>query len=607
MPVDPFIISTGQHEICGNPYHGLVDGSGNLTAPNGYVLTGIRALPDTFKVVVPGVSTPSRTTPQQAEDTARGHVWQGHALFGRGGIMRRLINSTPTLFSTLPGSLSVYGRRSANGANTVIHAVSAGVVYALTIGMGAYTGHFAPTLAFRRFGQIDAGLSTLSVSQNTITFPESLNDLGVLETEYPNSWKFSHESSGDATYSHPSGYSVVVLDQNQDGTKALVACVLLNGANHNSFFVRSLLEATISVTADVCTVTWALLDSAIDCDSVSKNWEIDYEDSGPQHYSGDDPGPTLAGASSVSEYYCDFTMQRLLGAHYSSGGAVVRRWLKYVRHTDGTYAAGVSPVLHVGEIIDTETLSILMDSTTATTFRVKTTLNNQDVELAPEIILGVTRYPLRREGTHAVVFTDHHTATPSPDPAAYALDYNVTTGAWDITTQSSSHYGKFTRGFSVRDIMPDGSNPSAFNSLSFGWGFDNIQKGRFFNNMLTTAPVFSVYAFNLLTPYTVGMSPALFLENYFSLQCHGWRLEYVDTAAGSGPDKYISKKHLLQDVATKVGTLAEVKTGVVDYRIRETSQTFDEMYYEDQHFAAFDAHSGAISLRNYPNSLRGYV
>jgi len=247
--LDKILLGTGQPDRCGNPYHGLVDGSGNLdtgvAAPG--VITGLAAGPDSRVLSVPGTPAGVVNFP------AAGESWRDKALIGLGG--ERLSVGQGVVWWQ---PLYIYGKTLQMPGPGWIYADAAGNRWLIrlqsptdnpegySVGVVRLNGDtFAPRTFVRRFG---ADLADPITEMEITGAPPLSWPLvgGGPARKRPESYAGPIAAYGDWALSG-AFYLPLVLDTKDGGSKALIGCAMPFAKDGETFYwVRSLVEVTVS-------------------------------------------------------------------------------------------------------------------------------------------------------------------------------------------------------------------------------------------------------------------------------------------------------------------------------------------------------------------------
>lgn len=380
--LDHFIVGTGLPDIFGNPYHGVVWSTGLDTGvPDPGVITGLYAGPDSYTLYVPGTPPVVRTPEQAADDALYGCEWRDRALIGRD----HTVNDS--------GVTYIYGERFAWAQPSWLYADPNGnrwLVRLLSSNQQApttFSGHLTTRLQVLRFGvfqEYSADLDNiieLAPAPAVLTFPT--DGQGVVM--YPSSYNAACEAYGDFNLINAASYSLVVLDVKASGSKVLLGCIVRITAGSVFEWIRSIVEVTVSGAGSTdpltmgqgITVSLALVRNASQCDTHTRNWEIDYIDNfgNPQHFSGDVP-PISPNWQSITTIESDFQSSRLVAAWYDNAGAIKYRWLEYARFGVQEYTIDNTPPYECHAVLtNTETFSYSESGVVKSTMSFLTTHN----------------------------------------------------------------------------------------------------------------------------------------------------------------------------------------------------------------------------------------
>lgn len=610
--IDAFALGTASIDRLGNPYHGLVDGDGNLdtgVADPG-VLTGIEAGPDSHVLSVPG--TPSGVF----TDPAKGEEWRDEALIGS---QADLLFASPGSGYGITARRFIYGKELSVPPCSWIYADAAGNRWTLSLrsptpnapGYGnlvMFTGHFAPLLFCQKFGDIGADpVTSLQLpTPAQVTFPNTGDGI-----QYPHTYGGPLGAYGDYVGTAPF-YQACVLDSRAHGSKALIACHwtdLERGGNFRR--IRALIEATVSgngdptgsAPGDGITVEFALLAGIPDLESNSREWVINYIDldDDPQTYSGDDPADISGVWQSITDATCDTVATRLVSAWYHTDGTIKKRFAKYTGSQERGWLVTVDDSTYSRS--DTETIEYTLDGVTQSTF-VTTSSYTAVVSAYPPP--GHVNQPVTLD--EELTLADYWTAG---DPAAMSWSHITPFGGtsyWAKTAENFGYWGRWTTHLE-------------------GQMFDGTMQGSFPVTIYKDVEAYTAP----LAPYFTGWGPLgrtfLFghdnriwgdssdardlhirMERYHSDLMDGWRVDRVkrDLSFPSFP-KDIALGWLLQDLCTPLGVTVNAS------RITTTEQALDLGLQSLSAWrtliceAAYDRYTGETAWGTAHGTVMGYV
>jgi hypothetical protein len=599
--IDSFALATGQVSICGNPYHGLVmaDGTLDTGVADPGVLTGLLAGPDTHVLAVPGTPAISRSVDQAAADAVHGQEWRASALIGRASERISLDDNENLQYG---GYQLIYGKVMAISPSSWIYADSAGNRWTLRLAApsgGAtdwlFTGHLAPRLYARPFGRFNENAvdETELDAPTQLTFPSD----GGAVVMYPHSYESPIEAYGDFNLS-ASAYVLRVLDVRAGGSKVLLGCVVTfidSGANFR--WIRSLVEATVTGAGDMdpgslgdgIEVGFSLLDDVTDCETHSRNWEIDYLDeyNAAQHYSGDDPSidPGWVG---VTYMEADFQAGRLIAAWYDSNGDIIRRWMRYTRHGEHTFTGGGA--LYEADRLEVETLQYLEDASVTSTLSLQVDYHVEgDDRTAPTYF----------DGTETLRLTDYYEAGDDP---ARSWTYDSTENpAWVQVEENHDEWADWVTEFHNAAglfLPPVNTQQYPENMLQpiIGWG-----------------PMVEVFLFGHKKMTWGTGAGSMFLhiheQTYSSSLINGWsilRASQTWYAAGGYYDQ-IAEGWILQDLCTPVENIEDASRKTTTEKSVNLGRIDVENLLNPILSAAYDRHTSDTAWGTEGDNVSGYV
>lgn len=444
--IDHIALGTASIDRLGNPYHGLVDGDGNLdtgVADPG-ILTGLKAGPDGYVLAVPG--TPSGVV----TDPAKGEAWRDTALIG---------SQADRLFVSTAYGISarrfIYGKELSVPACAWLYADSAGNRWMLSLrsptnntegysNLVMFDGHFAPRLYCQQFGDLGAdavGLLQLP-TPTQVTFPNTGDGI-----QYPHAYGGPLAAYGDFVPTAPF-YQASVLDSRAGGSKALIALHwtdLERGGNFRR--IRALVEATVSGTGDPTgstpgdgiTVEFTLVAGIPDLESNTRSWNVHYTDTmnDEQTYIGSNPIVDLAGViQSLIDLTCVTNATRLVSAWYHTDGTVKKRFAKYTGSQSRVYVT--TAFGNSIERTDTESIDYTVDAVAQSTL---STSSSYSLFASFTVPPGYANRPVTLD--EQITFADYWTVG---DPDAMAWSWINPFGGsayWAKTAENFDHHGRW--------------------------------------------------------------------------------------------------------------------------------------------------------------------
>lgn len=621
-PIDQFLLATGQLDICGNPYHGLIDGNGDLDTGvvDPGIIGGLYAGPDTYVHTVPGTPPIVRTQIEADDDAVYGQEWRDSDLIGkRAG---KLYSSTGRIGWS--NGLYVFGHKIDMGLPSWLYSDPDGntwiiMLYSQTKPAGfenydwLYGGHFSPLAAAVRFDQIpgDGGIITVAQLDTpaTLTFPNGTAGVAMLPHSYPG----PIEAYGDWDLSSI-GYTIEVLDVTQGGAKVLLGCAVTFRDPHsgNHPWIRSVIEATVSGTGDTggteqgygITIDFALLYNVDECESHNRNWDVDYIDldDNPGHYTGPNPASQQANWKGVTLAECDYLTRRLMAAWYD-GGTIKKRFMEHTRHGEHVFYIDGFSHSHANRV-ETEQLSYWEG--TAVLAKVS------EFNTVATLLLDYDPIGLVVSGTESLKQMDLWVVGDAP-----AMTWTYTWNGsppWIKTGESYAKNSYYETAFTVNAEVDGGYSPiflSVFNVSTFGSSDASL------GFVVAWSPLSMVFLFGYRdmawgAPIGGGISEnsrhlRIQAENYGSDLIHGWSMDrWRMTPIDVNHWRMIADGWWFKDLCTPNGVSVDGS--------RQTSgtQAYDRWVtsyarYNSILEAAYDRYTGETAWGTAPGAVMGYV